>query len=252
MPGRAEIARNRNQSLKAPRSGIAERHLEGHVPRHRLGLEIPSWVEKRIQIIYLLADLGRTRRAPVHPRAHLELLAAQHLLVGAPQPRCRSLRPDSRNRRSASVRQPSYRERRARSSLQVGAARGLGLVLPGSTRHVDLDRAARHRQAAAAQAGQPFVLARSDWPVLPVADNVARSSPFRAACLRSASWATPDGRAMRQAPGAAVPGPAAARPDVGALAGVEQESNKAVTATWCWRNLPRERRRTACRTGIPA
>lgn len=27
---------------------------------------------------------------------------------------------------------------------------------------------------------------------------------------------------MRQAPGAAVPGPAAARPDVGALAGVEQ------------------------------
>ena len=84
MPGRAEIARNRNQGLKGPRSELQSVIWKGTSRATGWGLKSPSWVEKRIQIIYLLALISGNTPCAGPPHAqHLELLAAQHLLVGA-------------------------------------------------------------------------------------------------------------------------------------------------------------------------
>ena len=238
MPGRAEIARNRNQSLKAPRSGIAERHLEGHVPRHRLGLEIPSWVEKRIQIIYLLALISGTRRAPGPPTRAASGTACRPASAGRrpAQPRCRSCgRTRATDAAPASGRRTGNEGRGP--SLQVGAARGLGLVLPGIVRgHVDLDRAARHRQAAA-QAGQPFVLAQRLAGLASRRQRCAIFSISRS-MPSSASWATPGW--SRNAPSArrCRSRSCSSAPLMSVRSQASSRSNKAVTATWCWRKSP--------------
>ena len=135
MPGRAEIARNRNQSLKARAQELQSVIWKGTSRATGWGLKSPSWVEKRIQIIYLLALISGTRRAPVHPHAqHLELLAAQHLLVGALLSHgvalAAGLAQQTQRQRQAVVQGNEGRGQACRSAQRAR----LGLVLRNSTR----------------------------------------------------------------------------------------------------------------------
>ncbi len=88
------------------------------------------------------------------------MLAAQHLLVGALFGHDVGLAAGFAQQAQGQGQAVVQGNEGRQPGLQVGAARGFRLVLPGVVRrHVDLGGAARHRQAAP-QAGEPFVLAQ--------------------------------------------------------------------------------------------